>query len=143
MQQSHIIHSDFNDGEDNLFFHDVTDLLNKILESLDPINIDFNFFNHTDSTLIQTIEGLDIFLQSVNHLISKCFKSSTPLWSKNLPIKELQVHLLSVIKAVLNAQRSDDKIMLADLLGHELKDNLTQWKIQILPSLRKEMKKIF
>lgn len=143
MQESMKALSLSNEDQDDLFFKDISDLLNRILEALDPIDENIDFLQLTNITLLQAIEALDIFLQSINHLIKKCNLKDSSNSLQYLPIKELQIHLLSVIKAVLNAQKCSDEIMLADLLGHELKDNLTQWKIQILPSLKKEMTKIF
>jgi hypothetical protein len=44
---------------------------------------------------------------------------------------------LSVIKALLPAKEKNDVVMLCDLLEYELIDNLTQWKIKVLPELKK------
>jgi hypothetical protein len=38
---------------------------------------------------------------------------------------------------LLSAKEKNDNIMLCDLLEYELIDNLTQWKIKILPELKK------
>ena len=51
-------------------------------------------------------------------------------------LKQVQIHLLSVLKAIKSAQHSGDKPMLIDLLEYELQDNLTQWKIKAIPKLK-------
>lgn len=52
-------------------------------------------------------------------------------------IQKLDIHLLSVLKALIPAKEKNDIIMLCDLLEYELVDNLTQWKIKIIPNLKK------
>ncbi len=56
---------------------------------------------------------------------------------KDESIQKLEIHLLSVMKALLQAKEKNDTIMLCDLLEYELADNLTQWKIKVLPELKK------
>jgi len=133
-------------NQDNHFLQDVSVLLDKVLDNIEITYVKLKKRSSKEfptqfSTLMSTIiDGLDIFLQSINHLINKyqlCDKSIF----KILPIKQLQVHQLSVIKGILNAQKSCDDLMLADLLGYELKDNLTQWKVQIIPILKQEIQK--
>lgn len=51
-------------------------------------------------------------------------------------LKQVQIHLLSVLKAIKSAQNTGDKPMLIDLLEYELQDNLTQWKIKAIPKLK-------
>ena len=41
------------------------------------------------------------------------------------------------IKAINTAFKKNDIVMLQDLLEYELIDNLTQWKIQALPKIKK------
>lgn len=52
-------------------------------------------------------------------------------------IQKLDIHLLSVLKALIPAKEKNDIIMLCDLLEYELVDNLTRWKIKIIPNLKK------
>ena len=60
-----------------------------------------------------------------------------------LPIKNLQIHLLSVLKAIETAHNSKDIVMLEDLLEFELKDNLTKWKILVTPALKIQAQNLF
>ena len=41
------------------------------------------------------------------------------------------------MKGIESAKNNNDYIMLNDLLEYELADNLTQWKLKILPRLKK------
>ena len=45
--------------------------------------------------------------------------------------EKLQIQLFSILKGVKLAFTTSDSEMLSDLLEHELRDNLTQWKIQL------------
>ena len=95
-------------------------------DQLDDINKDLNTI----------IEALDIFIQSLTHCLKEAnFEASE---QSLLPIKELEIHLLTVIKAINISQRKRDYIILADLLEYELKDNLTQWKILVIPPLKQQ-----
>lgn len=86
----------------------------------------------------QIIDAVDIFIHTISHILKNGI-DLTEL-EQSVPVKELQIHLLSVLKAISNAHNKSDLIMLTDLLEYELKDNLTQWKILIIPILRNQMR---
>lgn len=74
------------------------------------------------------------------------FVELTTLFSKllmvkrniNIPeIKQSHIHLLFILKGVAQAQQKQDLFVLEDLIKHELKDNLTQWKIDLIPQTRR------
>jgi hypothetical protein len=52
-------------------------------------------------------------------------------------IKSSHIHLLFVVKGMNQAQLKKDYIALEDLIKYELKDNLTQWKIDLIPQAKK------
>lgn len=54
-------------------------------------------------------------------------------------LKAIEIHLLSVLKAVQSAEKADDRTMLSDLLEYELQDNLTQWKIKAIPQIKRRI----
>ena len=59
---------------------------------------------------------------------------------KNITIPEIKqshIHLLFVLKGVAQAQQKQDLFVLEDLIKHELKDNLTQWKIDLIPQAKR------
>lgn len=89
------------------------------------------------SHFIELMDLMDLYIQ----LVTKIYKTlraenpSAPIKSES--IIKLEIHLLSVVKALLQAKEKNDVVVLCDLLEYELLDNLTQWKIRILPELKK------
>lgn len=74
------------------------------------------------------------------------FVEVTTLMSKTLQvkrkvvipqIKESHIHLLFIVKAMNQAHQNQDMIALEDLIKYELKDNLTQWKIDFIPQIKR------
>lgn len=59
---------------------------------------------------------------------------------KNITLNEVKnshIHLLFVLKGINQAQLKNDELILEDLIKYELKDNLTQWKINIIPTIKR------
>jgi hypothetical protein len=57
-----------------------------------------------------------------------------------IPLPEFKtshIQLLFVMKAITHAQQKKDSVILEDLIKYELKDNLTQWKIHLIPSTKR------
>ena len=52
-------------------------------------------------------------------------------------VKESHIHLLFILKGINQAQQKHDSIVLEDLIKYELKDNLTQWKIDFIPLIKR------
>lgn len=115
-----------------LLINDIYELLNKIISKLDKCVHSFKSqdLEKAKVQLNTIVEALDLFILSSSYICSPAGK---------LPYKELQIHLLSVIKAVSGAVSKEDTIMLTDLLEYELKDNLTQWKIHVLTNLKHQV----
>ena len=66
--------------------------------------------------------------------------SKTIMDRKKVSIQEIKnshIHLLYIMKAINQAQLKKDYVALEDLIKYELKDNLTQWKIDLLPQIKK------
>lgn len=85
------------------------------------------------------VDAVNIFVQSITYAL-KNVKDKQELID-TLPIRDLKIHLLSVMKAIETAHNSQDYIMLSDLLEYELKDNLTKWKILVMPTISKQLRK--
>ncbi len=81
-------------------------------------------------------ESLDIFVKGVIMLHSKykAFEQYTPMEMNTL--KTAEIHMLSILKGIKMALEKSDDIILMDLIEYELRDNLTQWKIRVLPKLK-------
>ena len=54
-------------------------------------------------------------------------------------VKESHVHLLFVMKAINQAFQKQDLLGLEELIKYELKDNLTQWKIDLIPNIKRSL----
>lgn len=121
--------------------NDLTGLTDKVLNKIQQTAEEFKTDNDQTAMLqLSTIiDAVDLFIKTVNYTYSTL--SDKEDLEELLPIKELQIHLLSIIKAIHSANQKSDYIMLTDLLEHELKDNLTQWKILVLPILKQEIAK--
>ena len=79
------------------------------------------------------IDSIDLFIQLISK-VHRTVKSYNPDFFKNSDtIRNLEIHLLSILKALIPAKEKNDIIMLSDLLEYELADNLAQWKIKAIP----------
>jgi len=52
-------------------------------------------------------------------------------------IKDSHIQLLFIMKAMNQATEKRDYLALEELIKYELKDNLTQWKIDLIPQFKK------
>lgn len=51
--------------------------------------------------------------------------------------RESHIHLLFIMKGINQAQLKGDTVALEELIKYELKDNLTQWKIDLIPQAKR------
>jgi hypothetical protein len=51
--------------------------------------------------------------------------------------KESHIHLLFVMKGINQSLQKADLVALEELIKYELKDNLTQWKIDLIPQAKR------
>lgn len=85
----------------------------------------------------EVVEIMNLFVQLVSKIHKTIRKNYPTKLQNNETLQKLEIHLLSVLKALLPAKEKEDIIMLCDLLEYELVDNLTQWKIQAIPELKR------
>ena len=97
-----------------------------------------------NKSLELAFESIDSCFGYIDHIISHIQKlivhynaGESELTNKNEEFQKLEIHLLSVVRSLLQAKEKNDSIMICDLLEYELIDNLKQWKIKILPELKK------
>jgi hypothetical protein len=126
----------------SLLLETVDELPSYIDQMIETINLAVSFSNNNQSDLMQTLlSEIIVKIDSFIQLITQVHKGLTIESDKSLDsgqtIKQLEIHLLSVTKALLVAQKRDDEVMLIDLLDYELKDNLTQWKITAIPQIKR------
>lgn len=84
----------------------------------------------------EVVEITDLFIQLLSRVQRTLRNQLGDKWEKPASVQQLEIHLLSVLKALVPAKEKNDIIMLCDLLEYELVDNLKQWKIKALPNLR-------
>lgn len=84
----------------------------------------------------EVVEILDLFIQLMSKIHNTLKKNLGKKFIKTKTIQDLEIHLLSIVKALVPAKEKNDIIMLCDLLEYELVDNLTQWKIKAIPELK-------
>lgn len=106
-------------------------ILAKIIIYTDLLKVDDN--DTPKFHLSKIMDAIDIFIQGSHQCIRKLDLQD------ELPHRDLQIHLLSTIRAIQSAQSMEDYIVLTDLLEYELKDNLTQWKILIIPAIKNNL----
>jgi hypothetical protein len=99
----------------------------------------YNFGNLglANNIFMEIIDLMGLFIQLISkiyHIIRVDLHGQS---LKDESIQKLETHLLYLTKALLSAKEKEDIIMICDLLEYELVDNLTQWKIKVLPELKK------
>ncbi len=109
---------------------------------ISTIDLAVNFSKNEQTTLMlavlgDIIEKIDTFIQLITQIHQGLVIQTDKRLDSGHTIKQLEIHLLSVTKALLSAKRRNDEIMLLDLLDYELKDNLTQWKITAIPQIKR------
>ena len=113
------------------------ELLNDIIAQINIIGIftpEKEF--HYNQQLMKMSSDITNFVE-VTTLISKIFTVKKKI---SLPIiKESHIHLLFVLKGINQAQQKHDAVVLEDLIKYELKDNLTQWKIDLIPLIKRQL----
>ncbi|MDD0854636.1 hypothetical protein HBN50_16100 [Halobacteriovorax sp. GB3] len=94
---------------------------------IDQANVNFS----------EVIEIMDLFIQLMARIHKNIKRAHPSYFVDNKTLQSLEIHLLSIMKALVPAKEKNDIIMLSDLLEYELIDNLTQWKIKAIPELKK------
>ncbi|MBY0412687.1 MAG: hypothetical protein K2Q18_00910 [Bdellovibrionales bacterium] len=93
--------------------------------------------DQANHSFVEVIELMDLYIQLISRVYRVLRTDLQGASFKDESVQKLEIHLLSVMKALLQAKEKNDTIMLCDLLEYELADNLTQWKIKVLPELKK------
>ncbi len=82
--------------------------------------------------ILDQTRRLTVFLKYAGDYLRRALPED-PIREEMLRIK---LHLLSVLRSLVEAVRARDAAVVHDLLTEELRDNLIQWKITILPLVR-------
>jgi hypothetical protein len=123
------------------FFLDIVQITQELLSDiiLDIQSIpEFSVENETqwNQKVLRVTENVSRFVE-ITTLIGRALsirkKISVP------EIKQCHIHMLFVLKAINQTQINKDFTALEDLIKYELKDNLTQWKIDLIPQIKKHL----
>ena len=116
--------------------NDYIDLLIKKIKYLTEC-YNKNEIDQANDSFTEVIDILDLYTQLFARIHSTLKRNLPDTITVGADIQKLDIHLLSILKALIPAKENGDIIMLCDLLEYELIDNLTQWKIKIVPALKR------
>lgn len=84
--------------------------------------------------LTQLTSDISQFVE-LTSLLAKLLQTTV---KQTLPeIKDSHLHLLFILKGINQARINLDFVALEELIKYELKDNLTQWKIDFIPQAKR------
>lgn len=111
--------------------------LNQILLRLtqfpDPAALRAHDLNQMVSSLSMDVGTFVEVTTLISRMIQKKFTATI------VGARESHVHLLFIMKGINQAQLKGDLVALEDLIKYELKDNLTQWKIDLIPQAKRHL----
>lgn len=96
-----------------------------------------NEFDEANGTFTEVTELMELYIQLVTKIYNTLRAELPSVAIKTDTTKNLEIHLLGIMKSLVSAKEKNDTIILSDLLEYELLDNLNQWKSKILPELKK------
>ncbi len=97
---------------------------------------DIQQVNHTFEKIV---EILDLFIQLVSGIQHGLVLNVSGRFIKSDRVKNLEIHLLYIMKSLVKARKKNDLSMLCDLLKYELIDNLKTWKTLVIPQMKKSI----
>ena len=90
-----------------------------------------------EKSFFEIVDMLDVFVELISDIYKARRKDNVFDGFCAKTVQALEVHLLFVLKALLAARRKKDLVMVMDLLENELIENIIQWKLKVMPELRK------
>lgn len=95
-------------------------------------NIDFSQLSELEKN-----RQLGILTTNISSFVEISTLSAKYNRLNSIDFKENHISLLFIVKAINHAVMKSDWIALEELIKYELKDNLTQWKINLIPLIKK------
>jgi hypothetical protein len=92
-------------------------------------------FKELTYRLSVSVELIDLTIKNIIQAHADFGTSNSISYPSGFDFYKLKIHLLSLFKAINTAIKTQDHVMLSDLLEYELKDNIMQWKIYVIPSI--------
>lgn len=111
---------------ENFSQHNVDDFLNESFQ-LTQMLIEKILNNYDSDQISRFVE--------VSSLLSQAILPKGHALREN--IRTQHISLLGILKGLASAMENQDTIAQEELINYELRDNLTQWKINLLPLLKK------
>lgn len=113
------------------------DLLNDIIHQINAVE---SFLTEKEYHLNLRLTDLSTDITRFVELTTLLSRLLTSRKNITIPeVKESHIHLLFILKGINQAQQKHDSIVLEDLIKYELKDNLTQWKIDLIPQIKRQL----
>lgn len=113
--------------------HSVDTIISKILGLCDAYAR--NDIQKANKLFVEITEILDLFIQLIVGIQNGLKMHAPDLLASADKIKNLEIHLLTVVKSLVSAREKNDLSMICDLLEYELIDNLKEWKNSIIPQI--------
>ena len=107
----------------------------------DILNIIFSWIHETQFDALSDRERnlqLGILTTNISSFVELSTLTAKYQGLNNLEFKSSHVSLLFIMKGINQAFAKSDWMALDELIKYELKDNLTQWKINLIPMLKKK-----
>jgi len=114
---------------------DHADAIVPVIE-LASINYSAKDIKNGDQNFYLSMDALDLFIRLVSQIRSTLNLKHSHEITKKLKIEDTEHHLVSTMKNILKAKEESDTIVLAELLGQDLVENITTWKEEILPAMK-------
>lgn len=111
------------------------EVLSDILSDIEMIG-DLNPLNeiHWNNKICKLTLNISKFVELTTLFSKVMLKTNSKVYTN---IKDSHIHLLFILKGMNQAQQKQDFMALEELIKYELKDNLTQWKIDLIPQTKK------
>lgn len=113
--------------------------IDQLIDKVIITTAEFNKGNLDEANLMfaDLIELLDLYVRLITRIHATARKANPSFFEGKQVVQNLEIHLFSIIKALVPAREKNDIVMLSDLLEYELIDNLKQWKIKAIPLIQK------
>ncbi len=118
--------------------NDCNSYIDQLIDKVLVTTNEFNTGNIDEANLLfaDLIELLDLYVHLITRIHATARKANKDFFANNELIKNLEIHLFSIIKAFVPARENNDIVMLSDLLEYELIDNLKEWKNKAIPLIQ-------
>lgn len=110
----------------------LTDYINRVLTYVTKASQGYKSKNYiiADEQFLKTVEAMDLIVQTLSGI-----KAALRVGVNN-KLNLAEATLLSIMNDLLDAKRQNNYVLLADLLEHDLIENLIEWRDEVFPMLK-------